>query len=215
MKTAMDAGLNVPDKKLGALGELKGEAKAINEYLDAYALLFYKNNRKKGVSDAGMLKELDKRILSDQISQVPQIQPKTEAEFGQIRDGKRIRAGDPDAAPFSRRHAGTYLGSQWAQRIKTKVASEISKDRKDDVLRRVLIDPRFLEIQSPTLRAEFIEGEWDKRGLSNKAKDALTDKLSELYMTDQLVLPNGQLWKAWRIDRKTWDARLLKKAIKE
>ena len=105
-----------------------------------------------------MLKKLDDRILSDQISQIPQIQPKTEAEFGQIREatipptGRRIKAGDPDAVPFSRRHAGTYLGNQWAERLKTKVASEISKDRKDAALSEVQIDPRFLEIQSPTLR---------------------------------------------------------------
>ena len=221
LKTAEDAGLYTPDKKPGALENLKAKAKRNNEWLDAYALLFYGNNRKKGISDADMLKKLDKRILSDQISQVPQIQPKTEAEFGQIREAtipptdRRIKAGEPDAVPFSRRHAGTYLGNQWGERLKTKVASEISKGRKDAALSEVLIDPRFLEIQSPTLRAEFIEGEWDKRGLSNKKKDELIDKLSVLHLTDQFVLPSGQLWKAWRLERKTWDARLLKQEIRE
>ena len=89
----------------------------------------------------------------------------------------------------------------------------MSKDRKNDALSKVLINPRFLEIQSPILRAEFIEGEWDKRGFSNEKKDALTDELGRMYMTDQFVLPNGQLWKAWRLDRKTWDARLLRKGV--
>ena len=214
MKTAIDAGLYTPDSKLEALESLKDEAKRNNGWLDAYARLFYGNNRKNGVSDVDMLKELDKRILSDQISQVPQIQPKTEAEFGQIRDdGSRIKSGDPDAVPFSRRHAGTFLGSQWAQRLKTKVATEMSKDRKNDALSKVLINPRFLEIQSPILRAEFIEGEWDKSGFSNEKKDALTDELGRMYMTDQFVLPNGQLWKSWRLDRKTWDARELRKGV--